>query len=214
MTINLYEQYECIEDEVRIHYDFIKKVIPRLLWPPTYVKAMYWFANSMWNKKYGKTRSTREGIFSKKLANLIYNETEKKTEYFTISSSPFPLHELSLHIEKKFPDFAYKHLLRIHERSDMRIKAGNPAKLIGVVLAAGSLLLKTVPRPVVESFDVEYSEYQIVSFWIFIGALFYVSLFLGLWYYTWGKRNRLNRLIKEVIEYTVARQEAENPPSP
>ena len=210
MTLNLQQQYESIDSLVEDYQQFIRKLFWRILRPSTYFKGMRLFMKLFLS---GDQRRQKEKMaeFTREMADLIYTPDEKKSDFYPIAVNAYPLHHLSCLLEKNHPDFAYGHLLKVHEISDLRIKRSNPFELFGYALGASSLLSKTVPQAVVESFGVDYTQYQITTFWGLVFALVYIGFIVAVWYSTHFKTKQRRKITKEVIEYTAARFKAQNP---
>jgi hypothetical protein len=207
MGPNLQEQYEQIEELVGEYRSFIQKIIWRGLRPRIYIRFMMLFLKGAVNSN-GASPSERRRELIKRVVEMVYSAEERKNPFCEIGVGPHSLHKLSCLVERTYPNTPFEHLIKMQEISDIRINAWKPAKLFGFVLAAGSLFLKTVPQPLVESFRITYASYQIVVFWVTVAVLAYVSLIIAIWYGTGYKQNQVSKLTKEVIEYTAARIKA------
>lgn len=209
MDINLQEQYRQVETTIAEYRRFLRKALWRSIKPFTFFRFMILAAKVHTRKRKNKDVSRNFLVLSKRMTEIVYSSEERKDPFYEIGLGPDSLHKFSCFLENKHTDISFENLLTMHEISDLQIKAFNPAKLFGLVLAGGSIFLKTVPQVVVESFDIDYTNYQITTFWILLAALGYVAVVVALWYMSGYRRIQVNKLAKEVIEYTVARIKAE-----
>ncbi len=88
--------------------------------------------------------------------------------------------------------------------SDVGAEVPKLANLVGLVITVGSIFLQTVPKPVIDLFNISYDEYEIFTFGAIVMALIY-CLTLGSMFY---KINNVRKLSREVLEYSSARMKA------
>lgn len=202
MEPNLEEQYERIEEVIGEYRAFGHWGLWRALRPDKLIRLLIFFGKLPARSKI----MTRENI--KRVFEIIYSEDERNSPFYEIIIGPHSLHKLSCFVEQRYPDISYENLLKMHEISRIKIKVETPAKAIGFILAVGSLFLRAVPQVVVESFNIEYTSYQITTFWILVATLFYISDIVAIWYLVLYRRKQINKQTKDVIEYTVSRIKA------
>jgi hypothetical protein len=211
MDINLQEQYRQVETTIAEYRRFLRKALWRSINPLTFVRFMILSTKVHTRRKKDASPNDRFLVLTKRMTEIVYSSEERKDPFYEIGLGPDSLHRFSCFLESKHPDISFENLLTMHEISDLQIKAANPAKLFGFALAGGSLFLKTVPQVVVESFDIDYTQYQITTFWFLVAALAYIAIAVALWYTSEYRRIQVSKLAKEVIEYTAARIKAETP---
>jgi hypothetical protein len=75
--------------------------------------------------------------------------------------------------------------------------------VFGVIMATGTVLLKSIPKTVVESWGWDYSDFEIRVFWlsVFLAGYLFLVLFFP-WIKYQGARNR-SRRVGDVLEYVV-----------
>jgi hypothetical protein len=211
MEVNLQQQHASIRKIVREYRHFIRQPAWRVIRPDTFFKMLLMLNKSSHVLRSCTSSAQRMREMTKLMFEILYSTEEKNSPYYNIGMGPYQLHKLSCFVQNKYPDYSYEHLLKVNEIWDLRISARNPAKLFAIILAAGSLLLKTVPQVGVETLNIDYARYQIVSFGIMVASLVFITILIVSWYATKYERYQENKHTKEIIDYTVARIKAHPP---
>ena len=204
MEVNLQEQYLQVEKIIGEFQSFISKSLWRAIAPFSLIKIIILLLRPIAITESGISEKDRSRLMIKRITEILYSEDERKNPFYEIGLGPNSLHKLSCFIEQKYPDISFEHLLTVHKMPDVGAEVPKPGKLFGLVFASGSIFSKTVPQPIIESFNISYIDYQIYTFWAFVLALVYCSIIVAMFYPTY----RVRKLSREVLEYTSARIKA------
>jgi hypothetical protein len=208
MEQNLEEQYELIETLIEDYYSFVDRILKRSFSLPMIIKTISLMLSNFIDRK--NSFKAKERMLGKQLAEMVCSEDDRKSIYYQIVIDPHVLHKLSCLVEQKYPNIVYEQLYKEHEISHIRNQSALLMKVFGFVLAVGTILLKTVPKEVVDWLNIDYLKYQLISVGMVGVFLAYTTSFIILWYKTKYQRKRVYELTNELIEYTALRLKAQS----
>lgn len=134
----------------------------------------------------------------------FHTRKEVASEFFKISISEYGVHLMSEYISRECPGLHFASLAKLHKVLRPSAMSSMPRvflRVTAVLVGAGSLLLQTVPRQVVEQFSVNYDGYRVVVFWGMVIALVYVALVFGPYLVVEARQRRQRVWLGEVLEY-------------
>lgn len=213
MDANLFAQYDEVVAKLTEYNQFSKRIYQRIY----HLKSLmifFRFLIPFYREFMQRDHLTVKSLaISSDITRSLATPEELEDSKFRIMLSIYPVDSLSRHLESEFPDFDFDKLSKLHQiRSGKHARSRLSIKnILGVVFGVGSLILQFTPKPVVESFDFNYNSFQILVFWITLGAVAYVGLVIGI---SWVSDNRLhqrNEFISEILDYTALRL---TPPTP
>lgn len=152
--------------------------------------------------------SGRSSQFEKTAIADYATEEEKATDYFEVAVSDYSIDTLSTSLQKTFNGVDFVKLTKIHNTKKARLARLNVRQVTGIVLAAGTLMLRSVPKQVAEgTFRMPYATFETNVFWITILLTGYMLLImLPAWIKIFRART-VYRYVGYVLEYTAIKYE-------
>jgi hypothetical protein len=206
MLLNLSEQLDAVLDYLSPFWEMERTLVRRFSrasLPPRRFIQMYGLAYRNRRDLGRDPARLRLSGGEQDIFALLASDEERSSEQFAPLANAFPLHCIAEKLVARFPDVNFKHLQKLFEVRRKTIELG-AKQVFGIGLAAGSLVLKTVPKPVVEKvWHVDYDQFQIVMFWVIVGLTVYLGLVLGPIWLPRVKHRRKHHYIQEILDYVV-----------
>lgn len=145
--------------------------------------------------------------FYREMAEDVATADDRKNPYYQIMTSDYIIDALAADVTRRFPDFDFEKLKSIHEMKKEVLTVWDfMRQSLGLVLAAGTILLRSVPESVVRRYYPDYAEFEFFVFWVTAGTVALLLLmFLPTWLKLNGARNKL-RLIGNLLTYITLQQ--------
>ncbi len=133
------------------------------------------------------------------------NDEERKHLFFSIATSDYPTDALSDGLKKQFDSFNFEKLKKIHDSKQNQLARFSAKQILGVIFAASALILKSVPKIVVESLwgIGSYDDFEKNVFYVTVGLAAYILLVLLPSWIKYGRAKRTNQRVGDILEYTV-----------
>jgi len=207
MTANLHKQYDDVMSFLSEYSKFSVTIQSRVLKRAT----RFMFRN--FGKTLSELRNQRKNLLARRPSYFTdfiekeADEAERKSLFFPIYSSEYPLDALSRELETRFPEADFDKLNQIHQKQlKSYSELGTQWKYIfAAIFGAGTLLLRSVPEPIVNQLGMEYATFQIGVFWITVSLIIFLALIiLPTWFAVSGDAIK-ERLVSTTLEYTALR---------
>ena len=112
----------------------------------------------------------------------------------------YPQEELGSALRTRFPDVDFAVVAKFHKARSTQLFRLNPKAIIGVVVGLGTLVLKNVPKVVVEPVF-NYDKFQVVTFWATVILVGYLTfIFMPMWIKDSNAKFRYER-VSDILEY-------------
>lgn len=203
MSGNLERQYDEVVSHIDGYRAFEHRIINRLnpiRSPLRSLKFMVQFPR-LWMQV--NPLSGKSSDFSKTTLTDYATPEEKTTDYFRIAVSDYPIDTFSASLQKTFVGVDFAKLKKIHDTRKNNLQRFSVRQVTGFILAASTLLLRSVPKHVAEeTFGIPYAEFETRVFWL---TLFLTGYFLLIMLPAWLKFNRARTThdyVGYIIEYT------------
>lgn len=162
------------------------------------LNAKFWKTSFRFDPLSEKTQDTLKNVLL-----VLATDEERRNRYFTVATSDYPTDALGDDLKKQFPGFSFEKIKKVHESKQTQLARFSLGQFLGVIMATSTLLLKSIPKAVVESWGVDYTRFEIVVFWLTVGFAAYLLLcLLPIWVKYHRARNR-SRRVGEILEYVV-----------
>ena len=148
--------------------------------------------------------SERQSDTVRSLIQEVAVDADKNNPFFEVVVSEYPIAELGQYLQREFTDIEFERLAAVHEWKGREL-ARPPVdvlKVLGLVLAAGALVLNTIPESVITRIG-NYATFQLWAFWITIGVLVYFGLILLPFWYRWTRAKERLEFFRHITEYTL-----------
>ena len=150
--------------------------------------------------------SGKTSELGKELILLLATEKEKESPAFEAFTSDYSIDYISRKMEEKLNDVDFGKIKQLHDSKKQSLEF-NAGGMLGVILGASSLVLKTVPQKVViDTFDIEYADFEVGVFWFTMAVIGYVSIIILLAWGSTRKNSRKHKFIAQILEYTSIRK--------
>ena len=202
---NLQAQYDEVTAYLNEYQRFIEDIKRRLVErmvksPREYFKFGMRSLKSAW--RYDPlSEKTQDSV--KNVALALATEEDKQNPFFGVVTSDYPTDALSDALTARFPGYRFDKIKKLHDSKQARLGRFNARQVLGVIMAASALLLKSIPKTVLESWGWDYAEFETTVFWVtvsvagYVGAVFLpISIIHGL------AKDR-SRFVGEILEYAV-----------
>lgn len=203
MSENLERQYDEVVSYINGYRLFESRVINRLnpiRSPMRSLKLLAQFPK-LWlevNPLSGKTSE-----FSKTTLTDYATDEEKTTDYFRAAVADYSIDCLSAILKETFVDVDFNKLKKIHDSRKTELQRFSVRQATGFMLAAGTLLLRSVPRSVVETtFGIPYQTFEIKVFWVTVILTGYVALIMLPAWFKYEKARSTHQQVAYILEYT------------
>lgn len=202
---NLEKEYDEVVIFIQEYLAFPAKIVKRNANPfrnvfkqYTTVFRAFKVINSI-NPMSGKsTSSYREYM------DLMTDENLKQEEFYRIMTSDYPMDKLGEVIRAKFPHIDFEKLLNAHERRGIVFTGFGMKEVLGFLLAAFTLVLRTIPRTIIENtFHWDYEGFEVTLFFgLLILAGYALIVFLPAWWKLSNARNTYAN-VGNILKYIV-----------
>lgn len=202
---NLQAQYDEVTDYLEEYRGFVRRFPPRLVRlmfrsPREYsqINAKAWKSTWRFDPLSEKTQDT-----VKNAVLALATEDEKHNPYYVVATSEYPTDALSDALKARFPSFSFDKIKKLHDAKQTHLARFNLGQVLGLILTAGTICLKSVPKSVVESWGWDYADFEKVVFWamVLVGGYLLLVLFFP-WIKYQRARNR-SRRVGDILEYVV-----------
>lgn len=208
MSENLERQYDEVVSYIDGYRLFESRIINRLnpiRSPMRSIKLMVQFPKLLMeiNPLSGKNSD-----FNKTTIADYATDEEKRTDYFNIAVSDYWTDTLSTSLQKTFSGVDFSKLRKIHDTRKTGLERYNLRQLTGIVLAAGTLVLRSVPKRVAEdTLGIPYDRFEANVFWVTMFLTAYALLILLPAWMKFYKAKTTHRYVGHVLEYTAIKDE-------
>jgi len=203
---NLERQYDEVIQYISSYRAYVKQVNMRVLQMPVRHPFRYFEmlseAPSAW--KQTDLLSGRNAEFSKTVWAGTASDAQKRSDYYPIMMSDYPLHALSESLVARFPGVDFAKLKKLQELKKSGLSRFNAKQTLGIVFAIATVLLKSVPESVVARV-IDYKQFELLTFIIASLALLYLFLVLLPFWLKTSQANATHVYANEVLEYTCIR---------
>lgn len=165
--------------------------------PRVYARHTWRLLRDGWNANYlsGKNQEWIKGTILE-----CATEEERGGEYFRVAVSDYPTDTLSECLRKLFPDADFEKLKKVHDQRRVIMSRLNPLQVIGYVLTAATLVLKSVPKGVIG--EESYPEFERWVFWVTVVVMGYLFVCLLLPWAKLLKAKMRHQYVGDILEYT------------
>lgn len=198
----LIAQYDEVVSYLISYLRWRAKLQRRLLFRP-FSRGFFIFASgALREHRQSNLLTSRRPEYLKQALRSAASSEDRNHVFFQIATSDYMLDSISSVLSTQFPSTDFGRLKELHDLTRTHLKTMDFVKpTIGFVLAAATLLLKTVPQVVVERFGIDYGLYQVWTFYATLILLFYL---IGGFYPAWLKISEAKsqyRLISDILSY-------------
>ena len=152
--------------------------------------------------------SGKSSEFNKTTIADYATDEEKSTDYFDIAVSDYSTDALGTCLLKTFAGVDFGKLQKIHETRKTSLNRFRVSQVTGIVLAASTLALRSVPRKVAEDiFGIPYERFEINVFWVTAFLTGYAVLIMLPAWLKLTKAKATHNYVGYVLEYTAIKQE-------
>jgi len=205
MSTNYLLQYDQIVAFIEEYGNFYNKVFMRALRRNMFSPFMSWRDSRKMLREVRPLTSKNTDQFRKVLKTGASHE-DQKSPYYQILMSDYILDALASEAEHRFPEFEFGRLKTIYEIKKEHLTRNNVTKqMIGLVLATGTILLRSIPESIVARF-MDYAEFELI---VFSGTLILVIGYAVLLLPAWSQFNNANSkigLIGDLLTYLALMQ--------
>jgi hypothetical protein len=145
----------------------------------------------------------------KEIIGILANEEEKHTEFYEALISDYSIDQISRNMEKRFGNVDFGKIKKLHEMRRGKFLKFSFWQYAGFALVVASLILKTVPKKVVEykpEPEMKYEDFEVWVFWISMVVTAYLILTLIPIWWSFRKNKQKHDFISEVLEYCSLKQ--------
>lgn len=172
-TLSLEEQYDAIIDDIVSYYAFSDRIISRrkllhYVFLPVSKAKLQMVIRQM--ALVASTSVKHDFEYRKEIFRRSKME-ERRSPYFRVLVSKYPLEALAERLEQLFPKADFNTICRLYEAraphapqlKDLLERWGRPG-IAWVIYGVGTLILRTVPEAFLKRFGVEVDTFNIVVF--------------------------------------------------
>jgi len=204
---NLQAQYDQIVSYLNEYQQFIRSFKPRVL------KMLFRSTReyNQLNKKAWKTMWHFDPLSEKTLdttrnaVNALATADERASVFFRVATSEYPTDALSDSLKQEFPAFSFEKLRKLHDSKQSQLARFNVRQVFGVTFATSTLILKSVPKSVVERAGIAYDTFEFIVFWVTVGLAAYILLALLPSWLKYSRARKKNQRVGEILEYIVVK---------
>ena len=202
---NLQAQYDEVTDYLNEYQKFIAGFSPRVARrmfrsPRDYFQFNAAFLKRMWrfDPLSEKTQDT-----VKEAVEALATDEEKQNQFFQIATSDYPTDALSDALKGRFPGFSFDKIKKLHDAKQAQLARFRISQVLGVVMTASAILLKSIPKTVVESWGLNYSDFERAVFWTTLLIAGYLLVALLFPWIKYQRARSRSRPVGDILEYVV-----------
>jgi hypothetical protein len=207
MSESLLYQYDQITDYIGEYHIFYKNIAKRgtadIAADIDFLKRTLKVLLSKNRRQFSYPRFKNNDLTKARIAECA-TEHEKISEYFNIAMSDYPIDTLTAYLKEKFREADFSKLKKIHESRKVYIPEPNKFSYIGFIGTISALVLKPVPKDIIESYT--WMTYENYEKWVYIlttSVFAYVLLLLFVhWKYS-SEAKSIHTFVGVVLEYTI-----------
>lgn len=201
MSENLEHQYDQVLSYIDGYRDFIQAVGLGLNSFP--FRLLQLIAKSPKIFSQSRLLSGKNSDIIRTTVAKYATDDQKTSDYFSIAVSDYPIDTLSINLKMKFSEVNFSKLKMIHDLRKANLSRFNARQIMGFVLAAATILLKSVPKRVVEdTLGITYEDFEVVVFWVTVALLGYLLLILLPTWFMYSKAKTTHAYVGGILEYT------------
>jgi hypothetical protein len=202
---NLQAQYDQIVGYLNEYQKFVRSFMPRLF------RMMFTSpgAYNQLNKKAWKTiwrfdpLSEKTQDTTRNAVLALATDAEKRSVFFSVATSEYPTDTLSDCLRQEFLAFNFEKLAKIHDSKQSQLSRFSMKQILGVILAAWTVILKSTPKSVVEWAGMSYDEFEFYVFCVTAALAAYILVALLPSWIKYNRARKKNQRVGEILEYTV-----------
>jgi hypothetical protein len=143
--------------------------------------------------------------FRNRIEQLATDE-EKQEPLFRLVINEYPLDYFASNVLQKFPTIDFAKLKKLNDLRIEQVTRGNfTPRVLGGVLAAGALLLRSIPQSVVARV-IDYAEYEYFVFMIMVVVIIYLSIILVPVWFKYNEASSHLGPVGDVLTYITIKQ--------
>jgi hypothetical protein len=211
MIPNLAQQLDEVLDCLAVYWEFHRKLVRisfrPLLSPRRLARSRAVSRRLVRNSRRGHLTLRFPPELREFIALMTTNEEQRSAGYAPYTSE-YPLHYTAVALVRRFPQVDFDKIQKLFESRRKVVDRITSLKAwLAIVFAAGSLVLKSVPEPVVTHvFNADNDAFQIAVFWVTVVAMAYTFVLFGLIWVRGESFGSKHRYFQQVLEYTAIAQ--------
>lgn len=179
--MNLQEQYDNISTDVLAYYDYARKMSRKVNNPVNIVKRMTSMGkvvSNLQDKSRNLTQS-QPGIF-KEIVDSTINEIDKKSPFYSVYVSKYPLHDLGELIKSKYADVDFEKMAKYNTRFGISglFPFTSWQYTVAIIWGVVTFLMESIPEFVFKDFGISQLVFQKPIFWSGVTLIIYLTLVL------------------------------------
>ena len=137
------------------------------------------------------------------MADKLATPEQKQSPLYGVYTAEYPIHELSQRILSAQPDSSFEELLEFHRRRRVWHDglSRSTKAIVGVLFGVGTLLLNTVPEPVLGQFGLDYDTFRVYVFWATVSVVLVFSTYFSFFWYWAFEGKQKAEFAATVFEY-------------
>lgn len=152
--------------------------------------------------------SSRQTPLNKQLMEEWASHEQRTHSLFQAVIAEYPIDALIAKLRLDYPDIDFARLAQLHKARMVRLRPFGPREIFGVLFGAGTLVLKTVPEPVVRRMGWGIDTFQEIVFWVMLGLIAYILIVVTPIWIVEVKAKSNRELVGRVLEYAALVEES------
>jgi len=210
MNDNLSQQLDEIVHYLNPYWNFRLDTNLRPLYRfPTFVRLMFKFPklfNVVDDSWSGKTSE-----LERRYLDAFCTEKEKGTEVFQAFQADYPLERIASNLYAAFPEVNFDKIKKLHDSKIAERFNFSLAQVFAFILAGSSLVLKTVPKKIIETYiGMTTDDFEVVVFWYTLAAIAYACVSLIPAYWKTKQSLLKHKFVTRILDYCSLRYSQSN----
>ena len=131
-------------------------------------------------------------------------DAENKTEEYRVMTGDYSINQIAYNLKANFANLEMKKIKGLHDMRRKERLSLNLFRIIGLVLGAASLILKTVPKTIVEgTLRTTYDQFEAKVFWFTLIVSGYLGIVILPSWWRLQKPKRKHQFIGRILDYAV-----------
>lgn len=208
MSENLERQYDEVVSFINGYRLFDSRVMNRLNPIRSPLRSLKLLARfpKLWMEVDPLSGRTSE--FTKTTVRDYATAEEKTTDYFRAAVADYSIDCLSTILKERFAGVDFAKLNKLHDHRKARLQRFSVRQAAGFMFAAGTLLLRSVPKNVAEkTLGIPYDVFETNVFWMTLALTGYVALIMLPAWLKYNQARTTHQYVGYVLEYAATKGE-------